>query len=695
MSEPVRYTHDDGIGIITIDNPPVNASSQPVRQGLAAILTRIAQNSELKAVILRCAGRTFMAGADIREFDENDIPRPDPNEIHALLESLRVPVVAALHGTVLGGGLELALACDYRIALDSTRLGLPEVTLGVLPGSGGTQRLPRLIGVTEALNMIVTGKPVSAAAALKLGLVDERVDGDIDAQALAFARRLAGSHATKRVLMEKPVAVQEQDRAALAQWLEKLPPADKGGNASRACVRAVEMATESNAEDGLVFERDTFIACKDATESKALRHAFFAQREASKIPNLPRDLERRPINSIGIIGAGTMGIGIAMSFANAGIPVVLHDLSPENLERAAGNIRKTYDASAAKGRISAQDAQRFSSLIRTASDDSALSDCDLIVEAVYENLALKLGIFKRLGEIAKPGAILASNTSSLDVNMLAQASGRAPDVLGMHFFSPAHIMRLLEVVRAELTAHDVLATVMDLSKRIGKIPVVSGVCFGFIGNRMLEGYLREAEFLILEGASPAQIDQALENFGMAMGPCRMIDMAGVDVAAKVVIEQKEAGTLPDDATYRVVVQALNDAGRHGQKNGRGYYRYEGRKPVEDTDASSIFAELARKHGIERRRDITEQEIVERCLLPLIAEGYRILEEGIAYRQGDIDVVWLSGYGFPAFRGGPMFYAQTLGEADVARRMAFYGAESGDPFGYWSVPESLRAASLQH
>ncbi|MFW7340186.1 3-hydroxyacyl-CoA dehydrogenase NAD-binding domain-containing protein [Pollutimonas sp. H1-120] len=691
MSELVSYTNDDGIGIITIDNPPVNASSQPVRQALAAILASMKQAGDVKAVLLRCAGRTFMAGADIREFDGADIPLPDPNEIHALLESLPVPAIAVLHGTVLGGGLELALACHYRVALRSTRLGMPEVTLGLLPGAGGTQRLPRLIGVSEALDMIATGKAVSADRALRMGLLDDVFDADLDAQALAFARLAAHKDVAARVLRYRSFDLEQGEALVLEKWLERLPPEDKGGRGSRACVLAIKMAAELPFDEGLEFERRSFLKCKASTESKALRHAFFSEREASRIPNLPDDLMLRPMTSVGIVGAGTMGVGIAMSFANAGMPVILQDLSAETLARATEAIRTTYGAAVDKGRISAQDAESRRGLVRTATDDMQLAQCDLIIEAAFESLGIKQRIFERLGKIAKPGAILASNTSSLDVNKLADASGRPADVLGMHFFSPANIMRLLEVVRADLTAPDVLATVMRLAKRIGKVPVVSGVCFGFIGNRMLEGYLREAEFLILEGASPAFIDEALEDFGMAMGPCRMIDMAGVDVAAKVVIEQKKANILPEDPTYRVVVQALHDAGRFGQKTACGYYRYEGRKPVEDTDVTPIFVELARVHGIQRRTDITAREVVQRCLYPLIAEGYRILEEGIAYRPGDIDVVWLSGYGFPAYRGGPMFYAQTLGEAELAGRIASYAETRGNLFGYWTVPESLQRA----
>ncbi|WP_193090240.1 3-hydroxyacyl-CoA dehydrogenase NAD-binding domain-containing protein [Advenella sp. FME57] len=688
MSELVTCTKDGDVSIVTINNPPINASSQAVREKLKAALAQLRNAADIKAVMLCCAGRTFMAGADIREFDLPEIPAPDPNEIHALLESMQVPVVAVMHGTVLGGGLELGLACHYRVALASTEMGLPEVKLGILPGGGGTQRLPRLVGFTKALDMIVTGKSMSAANALDIGLVDALFDGDLHAQTLEYCRSIAGSDCASRVLGRLPVELSATDKLVLEERVNKLPSTEKGGNAARAAAKSTEKAGSLPFAEGLKYERQAFIDCRNTNESKALRHVFFAEREAARIPNLPRDLGLRTIQSVGIVGAGTMGTGIAMSFANAGFPVVLQDLSPQTLSRADEIIDSTYQGSAAKNRITPEQAQHRAGLITTTEDDMQLSSCDLIIEAVFENFDIKKAIFKRLGQIAKPGAILASNTSSLDVNVLAQCSGRAADVLGMHFFSPANIMRLLEVVRCDQTAPEVLATIMHLAKRIGKVPVVSGVCFGFIGNRMLEGYLREAEFLLLEGATPGFIDKALEDYGMAMGPCRMIDMAGVDVASKVVLEQKKSGNLPDDDTYRVVVQKLHEQGRFGQKTSSGYYRYEGRTPVEDSEALTLFSDLAQQHGITQRTDISAQEVVERCLYPLIAEGYRILEEGIAYRSGDIDTVWLHGYGFPAYRGGPMFYATTIGESNVVASMQRYAKNTGNTSGYWSVPASL-------
>lgn len=691
MGELVDTRDDNGIRIVTIDNPPINALSQNVREALARVLTHAGRDDGVVALILRCSGRTFVAGADIREFDGTEILAPDPNELHALLESMRVPVVAALHGTVLGGGLELALACHYRIALASTRLGLPEVTLGVLPGGGGTQRLPRLVGMVDALDMIVTGKPVSALRALRIGLVDAVVDGELEAHARAWARRAANEDIAARVLRRRVVALEPLASRSIGQWKDRLPPEDRGGHAGRVCVEVVRNAAELPFDEGLARERAAFMACKETEASKALRHAFFSERAASRIPDLPDRHPQRNIASVGIVGAGAMGVGIAMSFASAGIPVVLLDRNADTLNRAAGTIRTTYDTAVRKGRVGARDADWFRNLIDTDSGDVRLAQCDLVIEAVDENLEIKERVFTRLGQVAKPGALLASNTSSLDVNRLAECSNRPADVLGMHFFSPAHVMRLLEVVRADATAPDVLATAMHLARRIGKIPVVSGVCFGFIGNRMLEGYLRETEFLLLEGASPAFIDRALEQFGMAMGPCRMVDMAGLDVAAKVVFERGKAGMLPPDPAYRPVVRRLYDMGRFGQKAGSGYYLYDDRNPVEDAGLTPVFEALARMHGIRKRDDITDGEVVERCLCAMISEGYRILEEGIAYRPGDIDVVWIHGFGFPAYRGGPMFHGKSVGERQLAERMDRLAATRGNDFGYWTVPQSLRKA----
>lgn len=687
MSGIVHCTQDGDIAIITINNPPVNASSQAVRQGLLKTLVDLKQNKSIKAVLLCCKGRTFMAGADIREFTLNAIPAPDPNYVHKLLESFHVPIIAVLHGTVLGGGLELALSCHYRLALSTSQLGLPEVTLGLIPGSGGTQRLPRLVGIQAALDMIVTGKPISGNTALDIGLVDALYDSDLDNNSLTFAQKIINSDFSDRRLATRCILLTETDNLAIAQWRKKIALSDKGGQAAHACVEAVQQV-ELEFEEGLQIERQLFSECKETNQSQSLRHAFFAQRAASQIQDLPKDIALRPINRIGIIGAGTMGTGIAINFTNAGFPVVLYDISTECLTRGLNYLQTTYDAAIAKKRMSAQAAKQALDLIHITSEDTELAECDLIIEAAVERMDVKLQIFQRLGSFVKPTTILASNTSSLDINKLAKASGRPTNVLGMHFFSPANIMRLLEVVRTDTIAPDALATVMDLAKRIGKVAVISGVCFGFIGNRMLEGYLREVEFLLLEGASPTMIDQALENFGLAMGPCRMMDMAGIDIGASVVLEQKKAGNLPEDPRYRIAVQRLYELGRYGQKTGKGYYHYDGREAINDPEVLEIFTALAQQHGVSQRTNITDNEIIERCLLPLIIEGYNILHEGIAYRSGDIDTVWINGYGFPAWRGGPMFYAQALGANRIKERMELYSKVHDTQFGYWDLPVAL-------
>jgi 3-hydroxyacyl-CoA dehydrogenase len=687
MNPLVTLSRSGALGVIEIDNPPVNALSQPVRQHLLECLRAASADRSIEAVVLCCAGRTFVAGADIAEFDLPQIAPPDPSEVSALLEAFDRPVIAALHGTVLGGGLELALACHYRMALSSTKLGLPEVKLGVLPGAGGTQRLPRITGARTALDIMTSGNPIGARRALELGIVDAVVDEAPRENAIEMARRVVADRAPLRRISERTPDGSQLRAGFFDEYRRRLPPENKGGRAAHQIVRCVEAAFELPFADGLRLERAAFMACKDSPESKALRHVFFAEREAARIPGL-RDVALRPIRKVGIVGAGTMGGGIAMNFANVGMPVTLLDISDEALKRGLGTVRKNYDATAAKGRITAKQADERMALIQGSCDYADLGDCDLVIEAAFENLDIKKSICSRLGAACKPGAIIATNTSTLDVDALAQASGRPADFLGMHFFSPANVMKLLEVVRGAGTSPQVLATVMVLARKIGKSAVVSGVCFGFIGNCMLEGYLREAEFLLLEGASPAQIDRAIEAIGMAMGPCRMIDMAGVDVAAKVVLERHKADALPDDPAYRCVVRRLHELGRHGQKTAAGYYRYEGRTAVEDPEVAAICRELASRHGIAQRSEIGDQEIVERCLYPLINEGARILDEGIAQRASDIDVVWVHGYGFPPYKGGPMYMADEWGAAEICGRMAAHGARRGNVHGYWDVSPLL-------
>lgn len=681
--------------MICIDHPPVNASSQAVRAGLIQCFARVAANATIGAVILYGAGKNFMAGTDIAEFDLESLPAPDPNQVHEAIEALDRPVIAALHGAVLGGGLELALACHYRIALESATLGLPEVKLGVLPGAGGTQRLPRLVGVVMALEMMTSGLPLDAAAALQSGLVDQVVQDNLLPQAQALAQKLVRERPPLRIVSPLPLDSAGMRSSIFNDFRRKLPAGDKGGLAARKIVDCVEAATTFPFAEGLRLERMAFDVCKDSDESRALRHMFFAERAAARVPGFPSDSVLRPIRQVGIIGAGTMGGGIAMNFVNAGIPVTLVEVSQQALDRGLTIIRKNYLASAAKGRISVVRVEKNMGLIKGTLRDVDIASCDLVIEAAFENLEIKKAICTRLGTICKPGAIIASNTSTLDVNVLAEATGRPGDVLGMHFFSPANVMKMLEVVRGARTEPQVLATVMALAKQIGKVAVVSGVCYGFIGNRMLEGYLRETELLLMEGAEPAQIDAAIEAIGFAMGPCRMIDMAGVDVAAKVLLERQKEGSYVDDPSYRAVVRRLHELSRHGQKTGIGYYRYEGRTPVADERFTQIALALAVQHQIPRRNAIPDEEIVERCMYPLMNEGKKILDEGIAHHAGDIDAVWVHGYGFPAYKGGPMHLAEKLGKEHVRCRLEFYGKrQGGDPHGYWRCAEGWAAASPQ-
>ncbi|WP_202816950.1 3-hydroxyacyl-CoA dehydrogenase NAD-binding domain-containing protein [Pseudomonas citronellolis] len=684
----VNFSHDGRIGLIEIDNPPVNALSVPLVQALISALSDFESVPGLAALVLYGAGRTWVAGADIATFDDPGFPVAEFNAFLARLEAQPCQVVAALHGTVLGGGLELAMACHHRVAQPNTRLGLPEVKLGIIPGALGTQRLPRLVGGKLALDMISSGRSIDAVQAQAAGLVDAVAEGDPRSIGLAAAESLLASDTPPRrasALQVEPAVEADFGKAEAAA--AKKP----GWPQLAAAIRCVRAAQTLPFEQGEKLEAQEFAALVDASSAKALRHLFFAEREAAKVPGLPRDTAHRSINKVGIVGSGTMGGGIAMAFLNAGIPVVLLDVSNDALQRGLDLIRSNYEASAAKGRLKAEQIVQRMGLLQVSLDYQALIDCDLIIEAVFEDLHLKTEVCARLGIVAKPGAIIATNTSTLDVDRLAQATGRPADVLGMHFFSPANVMRLLEVVRGAATAPEVLATVMKLASTIGKVPVVSGVCYGFIGNRMAEVYMREADCLILEGAEPAQVDAAVESLGMAMGPCRMLDMAGVDVGARTVIEYGKAGGLPDDPSYRALALKLFELGRFGQKTAAGFYRYEGRKALPDPQVTAIAKALAEQHGIVRRSHIEPHEIVARLLYPLINEGLKILDEGIAYRSGDIDVVWVAGYGFPDFRGGPMWMANEIGLEKIAKRLAYYATVRGDAHGYWTPARLLTAA----
>ena len=663
MTSTIQLSQHGSVAVITVNNPPVNALSQPVRAGLQDAMQQ-AFNGENKAIVLICAGRTFIAGADISEFGK---PPADPSlpDLLRLVESSPVPVIAAIHGTALGGGLETAMSCHYRIASPSAKLGLPEVTLGLLPGAGGTQLTPRLIGVEEALGLMTSGKPVSSAQALKAGLLDRIAEDDLLEAALAFADELiktgTGARRTSELPVESshlPADYFDTMRALIGQKTRQLP-------APQRIIDCVEAAVSMDFTAGAAIERKLFMELMMSPESTGLRHAFFAQRQASKIEGLAKDLPLRAINSVGIIGAGTMGGGIAMNFANAGIPVTLLEINQQALDHGIDVCRKNYQRSVKKGRFTSEQMDHFMSLISgtTAYDD--LADADLVIEAVFESPDIKFEVFRQLDAVCKPGAILASNTSYQDIDAIAAATSRPRDVLGMHFFSPANVMKLLEVIRGNETADDALATVMKLAKTIGKIAVLSRVCYGFIGNRMLKGYFREAQMLLLEGATPAQVDGALQRFGMAMGPLAVADLAGLDVGYKA---RAALPDLPDHPAYHVADQ-LVEIGRLGQKSGAGFYNYdpESRQRMDAPEVEAMIRNEADALGILSRR-FSDDEIVERVIYPLINEGALILEEGIAQRPGDIDIVYLYGYGFPAHRGGPMFYANTVGLDQVYRRI---------------------------
>ena len=677
MPRVVNYVMDRNIGVISVDNPPVNALSQAVRQGLYdAILA--AQTDACEAIVIVCEGRTFIAGADITEFGKPPAEPFLPDLLNAI-EASGKPVVAAIHGTALGGGFETTLAAHFRCAVADAKIGLPEVKLGLLPGAGGTQRTPRLGGVQAALDLMTSGNPISAGAALESGLIDRIVEGELREQAIAWARELLRDGTSPRRTSE--LAVPGFDAAIFDTYRATLARRARGQLAPQNIVACVEAATQLPFEEGLAVERKLFMECMNSPQSEALRHVFFAERQAAKIEGLPGDTPHRPIESVGVIGGGTMGGGIAMSFANVGLPVTLIEISDDALARGLSIVDKNYAASVKRGKLSEDKAAQCRAKIAGSTDYDSLADVDLVIEAVFEDPELKKTIFARLDEACKRGAILATNTSYQDVNAIAAATSRPQDVIGLHFFSPANIMKLLEVVRAEKTADDVLATCMALAKKIRKVPVMSGVCYGFIGNRMLQPYFREAQLCLIEGATPEQVDTAMENFGMAMGPIRVADLAGIDVGykARQALPESERG---DPRAYRVA-DVLAETGRLGQKSGAGFYRYDAdtRRHHSDPAVLEIIEREAAAFGIERR-ELADEEIVDRLVYALVNEGMRIIEEGIAQRPGDIDVVYIYGYGFPAWRGGPMHYADTVGLGKVhARIQEFserFGAEAWAP-----------------
>jgi 3-hydroxyacyl-CoA dehydrogenase len=687
MSQVVRYERRGAVGVITVDNPPVNALSRAVRQGLLDSIAQGVGDADAKALVLIGAGRTFIAGADIREFGK-PMEAPGLDDVIVALEKSPKPVVAAIHGTALGGGLETTLGCHYRVAVASAQVGLPEVKLGILPGAGGTQRLPRLVGAKVALDMITTGDFMRAGKAKELGIIDEIVDGDLLDGAVKFAEGIAAKGVAGRVVREhdEKLAEARANPGLFAEYKAAVGKRARGQIAPQRCVDAVEAAVTLPFDQGLAREGELFAELVASTQSRALIHAFFAEREAMNVPDVPSDTPVRPIKSAVVIGAGTMGGGIAMNFANAGIPVAIVEQAQDALDRGLGVVRKNYAATVAKGRLDQTTMDKRMGLIKGSLDlDAVIGDADIVIEAVFENMSIKKEIFAKLDKLAKPGAILATNTSTLDVDAIAATTSRPQDVIGLHFFSPANVMRLLEVVRGAKTAKDVIATSMKLGKSLGKVPVLVGVCDGFVGNRMLHAYTREAEFLLEEGALPAQVDKALTDFGLAMGPFTMHDMAGNDVGWR--IRQEQAPHRRNDLRYSHIADKICEKGRFGQKTGSGWYRYEqgNRTPVPDAEIEALIVEESKTRGIERK-PISDEEIVKRCMYALVNEGAKILEEGIAQRASDIDTIYLTGYGFPASRGGPMFYADTVGldkvNADVKR---FH-----DAHGYWWEPAPLLA-----
>jgi 3-hydroxyacyl-CoA dehydrogenase len=646
VTNPISMRHHGDVLIIESNNPPVNALSAAVRQGLVDAIEQAETDDKVKAVVIACEGQTFFAGADITEFGKPPV-MPWLPQVVDRIEDCTKPVVAAIHGTALGGGLEVALGCHYRVAVPSAKLGTPEVKLGLLPGAGGTQRLPRVAGVEKALQMCATGNPISAKEAFECGLVDRLVEGELLPHAVAFAEEVRdvsplpkSSERQDRVDAANP-AVFDEFRAANARKF-------KGFDAPDANIRAVQVATQKPYSEGVTEERRLFMELMSGHQSKAQQYFFFAERKAAKIDDIPEDTKPRDIRKVGVIGAGTMGGGISMNFLSAGIPVTIVEMGQEALDRGTGVMRKNYEASAAKGRFTSEQVEKAMGLLSPTLDFEALADCDLIIEAVYENMDVKKEVFGRLDKIAKRGAILASNTSYLNVNEIAASTSRPQDVLGMHFFSPANVMKLLEVVRGDKTAPDVLLTAMQLGKRIRKVPVVAGVCHGFIGNRMLMPRQIEATKLLLEGATPAQIDKVHVDFGMPMGPFQMADLAGVDI-----------GWHRDPNRIENLRDALCALERWGQKKGKGFYDYdEKRRPSPSPVVEEIIEKFAAEKGIERRQ-ISDQEIVERTIYPMVNEGAKILEEGKAQRASDIDVVWVYGYGWPVYKGGPMYWADNI------------------------------------
>jgi 3-hydroxyacyl-CoA dehydrogenase len=669
------------VAIVTLNSPPVNALSAPVREGLTLGINAALADSAVKSVVLICDGRTFIAGADITEFGKAPVG-PSLQDVQNTIENASKPVVAAIHGTALGGGLEVALTCHYRVAVPSAKCGLPEVNLGLLPGAGGTQRLPRIVGAAKALEMMTTGQHVPAKACLAMGLVDELAEeGKLRETAVAFAKKIvAEGRPLKRVRdLEDKVLADRANPGLFAEFRKANARKFRGFMAPESNIKCIEAAVNLPFDEGMAVERKLFMELMTGSQSAAQRYVFFAERQAAKIPDIGDDVAILPVKKVGVIGAGTMGGGISMNFLSAGYAVTIVETQQAALDRGIATIRKNYENTAKKGRLTQADVETRMGLLTGTLALEDLADCDLIIEAVFENMDIKKDVFGRLDKIAKAGAILASNTSYLDVNEIASATTRPESVIGLHFFSPANVMRLLEIVRGAATSKEVIATSMQIGKKIGKVAVLVGVCPGFVGNRILSQRQREAQKLVMEGAMPWDIDRVLFDFGFPMGPFAMSDLAGLDI-----------GWSKENSKSSTIREVLCEMDRRGQKSGSGYYDYdENRNAIPSPVVEQIILDFAAKQGINRR-DISDEEILERCVYPMINEGAKILEEGMAIRASDVDIVWLNGYGWPLYRGGPMFYGDLIGLPKVLEKMKTFQAQMGEEFKPSALLEKLVA-----
>ncbi|TQV86088.1 3-hydroxyacyl-CoA dehydrogenase [Exilibacterium tricleocarpae] len=688
MSAPTHYATHANIAVITMDSPPVNGLGHALRRSLLDDFERALADDGIAAIVIASAGKLFCGGADISEFGgDSALREPNLPQVLNRLEESPKPVVAAVNGMALGGGMELALVCDYRFAGAAARFGLPEVNLGILPGAGGTQRLPRLAGVPLALEMITSGRPISVDKAQQAGLVDRRHNdtGEFLDAAITYAAELVDSGASVHSCATLSVDTTDLPDNFFADFRRSIARRTRGLYAPERCIQAVEAACTLPLAEGLQREGELFIECMNTPQARAQQHLFFAERAATKVPGVDPKTPVRNIEKVAVIGSGTMGGGIAMNFLNAGIPVTVLDLNAEALERGAEVIRNNYAITAKKGKLTEAQVEQRMELLTTTTEYASIAGVDLVIEAVFENMDIKKKVFTTLDEVCKPGAILATNTSTLDVDEIAAVTKRPQDVIGLHFFSPANVMRLLEIVRGKATADDVIVTSIKMAQAIKKIPVVVGVCFGFVGNRMLEPYSREASRLLLEGATPAQVDRVLYDFGLAMGIFSMGDLAGIDVS--FLVREGIRDQIAHDPGYQKISDKLYALGRYGQKTGRGFYIYEGRERQEDPEVVTLAEEIAAELGIERR-EISDQEILERTIYMLINEGAQILDEGIAYRSSDCDIVYCNGYGFPIGRGGPMQYADEIGLDTVLAAIEKYRQQLGAYGEMWFKPAPL-------